>query len=97
MGNKDYLFYDNKEILSTSDFNRLYKEEVNKEFPSIDNEEKILYRVKTVINLVNNNIELNNSEDKNDNDYYEDEDNDHSSEENVDDWDYNIGSNIFEF
>ena len=96
-GNKDYLFYDNNEVLSTSDFNRLCKEEVNKEFPSIDDEEEILYRVKTVINLINKNIEIINSEDKNDSDYYEDEDNDDSSEENVDDSYSNIDSNIFEF
>ena len=97
--NKDYLFYDNNEVLSLSDFNRLCKEEVNKEFPSINDDEEILYRVKSVINLVsNNNIELNNSEDnQNDSDYYEDEDNDDSSEENMDDSDSNLGSNIFEF
>ena len=97
--NKDYLFYDNNEVLSMSDFNRLCKEEVTKEFPSLNDEEEILYRVKTVINLVsNNNIEINSSEEKkNDSDYYEDEDNDDSSEENADDSDSNLGSNIFEF
>lgn len=96
--NKDYLFYDNNEVLSLNDFNRLCKEEVNKEFPSIDDEEEILYRVKNVINLVNNNnIEVFNSEDnKLDSDYNEDEDNDDSSEDNADDSDSNFGSNIFE-
>jgi hypothetical protein len=98
--NKDYLFYDNSEVLSVPDFNRLCREEVNKEFPSINDDEEILYRVKTVINLVSkNNNEINSSEDnKNDSDYNEeDEDNDDSSEENVDESDSNLGSHIFEF
>ena len=97
--NKDYLFLNNSEVLSLSDFNRLCKEEVNKEFPSLNDDEEILYRVKSVINLVSkNNNEIINSEDNNnDSENEEDEDNDDSSEENVDDSDSNLGSHIFEF
>jgi hypothetical protein len=53
--NYEYLFYDNNEVLSTEEFRKLCKKEIKKEFPSIDDEEEILKRIKSVTNSINNN------------------------------------------
>jgi hypothetical protein len=61
--NKDYLFFDNNEVLSNDDFKRLCKEELIKEFPQINNDEEIQNKIKIIIKRIkkensgNNNIE----------------------------------------
>ena len=61
--NRDYLFFDNNEVLSINDFNVLCKEEIKKEFPHLNNDEDIKTRVTIIINRIkkensgNNNIE----------------------------------------
>ena len=58
--NKEYLFYDNNEVMSNNEFNRLCREEVKKEFPSIIDEEELLNMVTYVINQVTKNDQSNN-------------------------------------
>lgn len=54
--NKDYLFFDNNEVLSKNDFNIICKELIKKEFPHLDNEEEIESRAKYVINRIKKEI-----------------------------------------
>ena len=75
---KNYLFFDNNEVLSKNEFDQLCKEEIKKEFPQLDNEEEIKNRVKFIINKINKeNSGNNNIEEKNESE--------ESSEEEVDD------------
>ena len=95
--NRDYLYYENNEVLSNAEFNRLCKEEIKKEFPSIKDEEEISNRTTTIINLVikknqaNNNI---NSDDINEDESSEEEI-ESSSDDIVLDSDSNLGSSSF--
>lgn len=57
---KEYLFYDNTEVMSNNEFKRLCREEVKKEFPSIIDEEELLNMVTYVINQVTKNGQSNN-------------------------------------
>ena len=57
---KDYLYYENNQVLSPVEFRSLCTEEVKKEFPLIKDEEEINIRVKQVINRVTNSNQANN-------------------------------------
>ena len=93
--NKDYLYYENNEVLSNNEFINLCKEEIKKEFPTIDDEEEILNRAKIVIEKVTkNSFAINNSEDLNENESSEEE-NESSSDDIVVDSDSNLGSSSF--
>lgn len=90
--NKDYLYYENNEVLSNNEFINKCKEEIKKEFPSIDDEEEILNRAKIVIaKLTKNSLGVNNSEDINENESSEEE-NESSNDEIIFDEDSNLGS-----
>ena len=93
--NKDYLYYENNEVLSNNEFINLCKEEIKKEFPTVDDEEEILNRAKIVIEKVTkNSFAINNSEDLNENESSEEE-NESSSDDIVVDSDSNLGSSSF--
>ena len=92
--NKDYLYYNNNEVLSNSEFNRLCKEEIKKEFPSIDDEEEISNRVTTIVNLVTKKNLVNNSDDTNEVESSEEEIESSSEDINVDS-ESNLGSSSF--
>lgn len=65
--NKDYLFFENNEVMSTTEFNRLCKEEIKKEFPVLEDEEEITNRIQHIVKIINKENSRNNSiEDKND-------------------------------
>ena len=92
--NKDYLYYNNNEVLSNSEFNRLCKEEIKKEFPSIDDEEEISNRVTTIVNLVTKKNVVNSSDDTNEVESSEEEIESSSEDINVDS-ESNLGSSSF--
>ena len=54
--NKDYLFFDNNEVLSINDFNLFCKEEIKKEFPHLNNDKEIKTRVKIIIKRIKKKI-----------------------------------------
>jgi hypothetical protein len=82
--NYEYLFYDNNEVLSTEEFRKLCKKEIKKEFPSIDDEEEILKRIKSVTNSINNNRNNdNNNQDIKESDSSEEESENSNDESDV--------------
>ena len=58
--NQDYLFFDNNEVLSNEDFNKLCKEEIKKEFPQLNKEEDIQSRLNYIIHKINKENSRNN-------------------------------------
>ena len=62
--NKEYLFWENNEIVSSFEFKSLCREEIKKEFPLIDDENEISNRMEIIIDKITKNIlRNNNSED----------------------------------
>ena len=93
--NYDYLFYDNDEVLSPEEFSKLCKKEIKKEFPSIDDEEEILSRIKLVTNSINNNRNNdNNNQDIKESDSSEEESESSSEDDSVIE---DSGSNVIRF
>ena len=100
--NKDYLFFDNNEVLSKNDFNLLCKEEIKKEFPLLNNEEEIQSRIKCIVNKIKKEISgKNNVEDGDESEESSEEEIENSIESdsyfnsNNLDLDFNFGSNNF--
>ena len=100
--NKDYLFFDNNEVLSKNDFNLLCKEEIKKEFPLLNNEEEIQSRIKCIVNKIKKEISgKNNVEDGDESEESSEEEIENSiesdsySNSNNLDLDFNFGSNNF--
>ena len=100
--NKDYLFFDNNEVLSKNDFNLLSKEEIKKEFPLLNNEEEIQSRIKCIVNKIKKEISgKNNVEDGDESEESSEEEIENSiesdsySNSNNLDLDFNFGSNNF--
>ena len=52
--NKEYLYYENNEIISSFEFKSLCFEGIKKEFPLIDDENEILNRMEIVIDKIKN-------------------------------------------
>ena len=90
--NKDYLYYDNNEVLSNREFLNLCQGEIKKEFPTIKDEEEISNRVKYVINLINKNKSNNNNQDIDESESNEEEIDSSSEDFVVDDSDSYISS-----
>ena len=100
--NKDYLFFDNNEVLSNDDFKRLCKEELIKEFPQINNDEEIQNKIKIIIKRIKkensgNNIieEENESEESSEEEIENSLESNSNSNSNLLDLDFNFGSNNF--
>ena len=100
--NKDYLFFDNNEVLSINDFDLLCKEEIKKEFPQINNDEEIKTRFKIIIKRIKKEISGNNNiEDGDESEESSEEEIENSFESNSNsssnfiDLDLNLGSNNF--
>ena len=100
--NKDYLFFDNNEVLSINDFDLLCKEEIKKEFPHLNNDEEIKTRFKIIIKRIkkkicgNNNIEDGDeSEESSEEEIENSFESNSNSSSNFIDLDLNLGSNNF--
>ena len=77
----DYLFYDNNEVLSIQEYSRLCKDEIKKEFPSIEDDEEISNRLKIVMKSINKNSNDNNN---NSQDIIESDNNEEEDESSID-------------
>ncbi len=75
--NKDYLFYDNNDVLTKENFNSLVYNEIKKEYPFL-NKEEIISNFNDIINLAvkKDIIEEDDNNDKNEISNYEEDDDD---------------------
>jgi len=101
--NKDYLFYDNEDVYSNSEFNQLCIKEIKKEIPKLEDEDEILKIIKNVVDLIKKNkLNIkNNGEEINENEsnesVEEEEENESSSSDDIPESDSNNGDVHFEF
>ena len=91
--NKEFLYYENNEVLSEGQFTELCFLEISKEFPLLD-ELEIIEVLKNIIDKIKKNIIGNKPEEKNES---SEEENESSSEAIAEDSDSNLDSASFQF